>query len=78
MVFAKFFENINSDIHIFFDNDSDTNTSDVIINSLLLNFNHYKFINNLEEELSYTGRKDDTVKFIEFLDNFNFNNTNYL
>lgn len=78
LVFAKIFENINSDIHIFFDSDSDTNTSDVIINPLLLNFNHYKFINNLEEELSYAGRKDDTVKFIEFLDSFNFNSRNFL
>lgn len=78
LVFAKIFENINTDIHVFFDNDSNTNTSDMIINPSLSNFNHYKFKNNLEEEIGYTGRKDDTVKFIEFLDNFNFNNTNYL
>lgn len=78
LVFAKIFENINTDIHIFFDNDSDTNTSDLIINPLLLNFSHYKFVNNLEEEICYTDRKDDTVKFIEFLDSFNFNSRNFL
>ena len=78
LVFAKIFENLNSNVHIFFDKDIDTRNQDIIINPLLSSYNHYMFTKTLEEELGYIDSKSDTVKFIEFLEGFNFNGSNYL
>ena len=78
LVFAKIFENLNSKVHIFFDKDIDTRNQDIIINPLLSSYNHYMFTKTLEEELGYIDSKSDTVKFIEFLEGFNFNGSNYL
>lgn len=41
------------------------------INEQIETFGKYiKFINNIENDIAYNGNKGDTVKFIEYLDEF--------
>lgn len=69
--FITIFKNLGIDVVILFDEDKITDEINVKINTSLEKNKHYKFISCLETEIGYKD-KYNTPDFLEFLDNFKF------
>ncbi|MDD2496010.1 MAG: AAA family ATPase [Bacilli bacterium] len=64
------FKQLDIEVIIFYDEDSKSNLDNKIMNSILAKEKSYMFSKNIEDELKYpTSDKNNSVKFIEFIDN---------
>lgn len=74
--FIKLFQDLGINVKIIFDEDNPNDSTHNAINQGLSQFNYYKFIPCLENELKYQGHKSNTVDFLNYLDTLTLN-TNY-
>lgn len=75
--FINLFTSVGIDVIPIFDRDDESDINNVAINNEMKKCSkYYEFNDNLEHELNYKGRKDNTPDYIEFLDNYS-NYENY-
>ena len=71
IVFLKIYNSLDIETVALFDEDKTSDDTNMAINEQIETFGKYiKFINNIENDIAYNGNKGDTVKFIEYLDEF--------